>query len=119
MLQAIINSNTTNEFKFNKRIGIRFVASEAKVVFHKQGLLINGTKHTGTLMDISSTGMMLHSTQPLALSAKLNMKITFKDGTYFNIKGTVCRINTRHNFGIKFTNINTTLDEYLMDLFLK
>jgi hypothetical protein len=119
MLQAIINANTTNEFKLNKRVGIRFVTSEAKVTFHKQGLLINGAKHTGTLIDISSTGIMLYSTKPLSKSSKLDMKITFKDGTYFNMKGVVQRSVTRNTYGIKFTNINTILDDFLMDLFLK
>ncbi|MEQ1527713.1 MAG: PilZ domain-containing protein [Methylococcaceae bacterium] len=110
------NFDLSNQFRINKRIGVRYPAPKVTLTLLKKKLLLSGNKFSGQLLDISAKGLLINCTEPLNKNTILAIKLLFTDGTLFNLQGKVVREKARNQYGIEFDHYNQVLDEYLFKL---
>jgi hypothetical protein len=106
--------NIPSEYKFNKRLQLRAENTKGKVRFAIKGLLFNTLDNQeGKIIDISGSGMLLHTLCKLKIGDKLNCRIVFVDGTYMVVQSKVVRTKCRHYYGVKFDKLNDHITDYL------
>lgn len=101
----------------NGRRSVRYVRNDIKVVLITQNLLGIDKKIKARLLDISSKGLRVSSTEKLGIKKKITVALKFKDGKQFKIKATTVRQTEKNSleYGIKFEERQNSLGDHLLE----
>jgi len=105
----------------NKRVATRYIrediaASVCKISWFNFGFRFNKDIFV-ELVDISSKGVLIATSQKLPLNKKITLTLTFEDLKSFIIQAKVVRkaIADQTQYGIKFDRTNDDLGDYLLE----
>jgi len=105
----------------NKRVATRYIrediaASVCKISWFNFGFRFNKDIFV-ELIDISSKGVLIATSQKLPLNKKITLTLTFEDLKSFIIQAKVVRkaLADQTQYGIKFDRTNDALGDYLLE----
>ncbi|MDO9164230.1 MAG: PilZ domain-containing protein [Methylococcaceae bacterium] len=105
----------------NKRVATRYIrediaASVCKISWFNFGFRFNKDIFV-ELVDISSKGVLIATSQNLPLNKKITLTLTFEDLKSFIIQAKVVRkaLADQTQYGIKFDRTNDDLGDYLLE----
>lgn len=105
----------------NKRVATRYIrediaASVCKISWFNFGFRFNKDIFV-ELIDISSKGVLIATSQKLPINKKITLTLTFEDLKSFIIQAKVVRkaLADQTQYGIKFDRTNDALGDYLLE----
>jgi len=105
----------------NKRVATRYIrediaASVCKISWFNFGFRFNKDIFV-ELVDISSKGVLIATSQKLPINKKITLTLTFEDLKSFIIQAKVVRkaLADQTQYGIKFDRTNDALGDYLLE----
>lgn len=105
----------------NKRVATRYIrediaASVCKISWFNFGFRFNKDIFV-ELIDISSKGVLITTSQKLPINKKITLTLTFEDLKSFIIQAKVVRkaLADQTQYGIKFDRTNDALGDYLLE----
>lgn len=105
----------------NKRVATRYIrediaASVCKISWFNFGFRFNKDIYV-ELVDISSKGVLIATSQKLPINKKITLTLTFEDLKSFIIQAKVIRKaqSDQTQYGIKFDRTNDALGDYLLE----
>ncbi|MDD2800940.1 MAG: PilZ domain-containing protein [Methylobacter sp.] len=105
----------------NKRVATRYIrediaASVCKISWFNFGFRFNKDIYV-ELVDISSKGVLIATSQKLPINKKITLTLTFEDLKSFIIQAKVIRkaLSDQTQYGIKFDRTNDALGDYLLE----
>jgi len=101
----------------NRRKVVRYVREDIDATLEKVRLFGKNRSVTSKLLDISTKGALLATSQKLRINAKIILHLVFDTGMTFAIEGKIIhRISASEpTYGISFKQFNSDLGDYLLD----
>jgi len=101
----------------NRRKAVRYIREDIDATLEKVRLFGKNRSITSKLLDISTKGALLATSQKFRINTKVVLHLVFNTGMTFAIEGKIIhRVSaSKPTYGIEFKRFNTRLGDYLLD----
>jgi len=100
----------------NNRAAARCLRDDILAYISHKNLFRSENTIAVRLVDINSRGVLIATTEELAVNKKISIILNFRDGKQFIIPAKIVRhqASTTNEYGIKFDRCNNELGDYLL-----